>query len=229
MEYLKNMNGMKRYEYFKTKILSDLTIEELAFIHLDIDSHSCHLQSPYYLTSNLFDLVETISASFSNRRTRIYVPVMTCFAILDQIGSIYNIKGNTSDYGNGIKRAISIFATSINDDDMKSLVSLRNGLLHDGSLLNIPRYNNTPHVIFRMKQNLGQLLKQADTEWNGTYHDDLSPYTTYIDLKELQELTINIINKCKDELLNDNLDISITDPKEFYFKYLFSGQVEEEV
>ena len=92
MQYIKNMNRMDIYKYFKEKIISNLTVEELSFIHLDINSATHSLKEPYYVSSNLYDLVETVSASFSNRRTRIYVPIMTCFAILDQIGNIYSLK-----------------------------------------------------------------------------------------------------------------------------------------
>lgn len=227
MQYIKNMKGMDIYKYFKEKIISDLTVEELSFIHLDLNSATHSLKEPHYVSSNLYDLVETVSASFLNRRTRIYVPIMTCFAILDQIGSIYSLKNSTSTYQNGIKRALSIFS-SINDEkDLNSLVTLRHGLLHNGSLINI-NYNIATNVIFRMKQDLNQLLKHPNTKWDGIFHDTLTDYITYINLKELQDLTIEIINKCKEELLNDNLEISINDEKEFFYKYLFIGERQED-
>lgn len=226
MQHIKDMNGMDRYKYFSEKIISDLTIEELAFIHLDINYFSHAIKNNYYLSSNLYDLVETLAASFSNRRTRIYVPLMTEFAILDQIGCLYGKTGYSSSYGNGIKKALDTFSTFNSNEDLELLVTLRHGLLHSGSLININRNTGT-NVVFRMKQNTGQILTKPTNQWDGVFHDELTKYITFIDLKELQKLTISIIEKCMEELLNGNITISITDEKEFFYKYLFIRKHED--
>jgi hypothetical protein len=195
MQYLKNMNGMDRCKYFFGKSIAELTLEELAFIHLDINQGSRAIKDGYFLSSNLYDLVETLSASFSNRRTRIYVPLMTEFAILDQVGCLYGNKSTPTKYQNGIKNAFDIFSSFNDRDDLESLVTLRHGLLHSGSLVNTNRNTGT-NVAFRMKQDTGQVLTNPQQPWDGVYHDDLTSYLTFVDLKELQKLTISIIEKC---------------------------------
>ncbi|MFT4928869.1 MAG: hypothetical protein ACI8WB_004989, partial [Phenylobacterium sp.] len=105
--------------------------------------------------------------------------------------------------------------------DIESLVTLRNGLLHDGSLLSINK-NGKTNVLFRVAWDSEVLLKQPKMPWDGQYSDDLTSYTTIIDLKELQKLVKSIIDECNEYLKNNTLEISIKDKREFYYKYLFS-------
>lgn len=73
-------------DYYRSKNISQLTIEEMAFIHLDLLLGCQVLAGGVRLSSCLYDLFHSVITSFNNVRTKQYVPLMGCFAMLDQIG-----------------------------------------------------------------------------------------------------------------------------------------------
>lgn len=211
-------NGIETFEHFVSRELHHLSIEELVFIHL-FSRHSTPLKN-CSLVSSLYDLTETLSASFGNIRTNQYVPLMVAFSILDQIGSLYHLKDQSPKYTNGIKRSLSSFS-DFPESFLNTLVSLRHGLFHDGSLLYINKNINN-NVFFRLRKDTGQVITAPKKVWDGEFHDDLDDYVTLVDLKELQKLVLSVIERCRDAFLANKLAITITDPKEFYFKFLFA-------
>lgn len=216
----KNSNGIDISNYFGTKIISQLTIEELAYIHLDL-MHGCQVLKSGRLSSGLYDLVETVTASFNNNRTRQYVPLLGSFAILDQIGGIYSRNDKSTRYDNGIKKALDLFSNFNDPDDLETLVTLRHGIFHAGSLLHSNR-NTGINVCFRMVVSSGNVLTPPIKIWDGVFHHDLKDYVTRIDLKELQSLTTEVVRECRRLLLDGKITIKTSNPVEFFHKYLFS-------
>lgn len=205
------------FEYFSKKRLEELTIEELAYTHLEV-RRDTRLKN-CSITSSLADLVESLSASFSNNRTNQYVPLLTSFAILDQIGCLYENKNKHSKYQNGIKRSLDYFS-DFPSTDLDTLVTMRHGLVHDGSLSYINRDTQTA-VIFRMAKDKGKVISHPRVKWDGVYRDDLTDYLSLVDLRELQNVVAEVIAECKKQLLKGNLSVSISDKREFVYKYLF--------
>lgn len=206
-------------EYYRTKSISQLSLEELANIHLDINSAWQCLENGN-ISSNIYDLNETVAAGFNNNRTKQYVPLLACFSILDQIGSAYERTDQTSAYGNGIKKALDLYSNFKLNQDLEFLVTLRHGLFHDGSLTYINKSTGTK-VFFRMIMGSGKLLTPSIKPWDGVYYDDLSDYITYIDLKELHVKTKEVITECRRLLLNGKIKIMVAAPRELFYKYLF--------
>lgn len=216
-----NVNdGMEEHEYFSEKNIEDLTIEELAYVHLKNVPSRIALKN-CYLSSSLHDLVETLSASFNNYRTNQYVPLMTSFAILDQLGALYTSKTKVSRFTNGIKKSLNCFS-NLPDDEIEKIVSLRNGVLHDGSLTNISRFKNGSNVIFRLNKNHNLMVAPPQKEWDGIYRDSLEDYISQLNLSLLKNMILDIYQKHFIDLKSGNLNINITSPKEFYYKYLFA-------
>lgn len=211
--------GIDISSYYRTKNLDDLTIEELAYVHLDSFPGNQILKNGR-LSTCLYDLLETVSASFNNVRTKQYVPLLGCFSILDQIGGTYGRLDKSTTYRNGIKRALDLYSSFNNPSDIEALVTLRHGIFHDGSLVCINK-NTSTKVLFRMVVNSGKLLTPPVTVWDGVYRDVMNDYVTKIDLKELQKLTGAVINECRDVLVSGNSNIAMSDPKELFYKYLF--------
>ncbi|AXV65930.1 hypothetical protein D0907_11945 [Pseudoalteromonas lipolytica] len=213
-----NGNGFDISKYLGGKNVDELTIKELSFIHLDYHNFR-HKLKTCYLSSNLYHLTETLSCSFNNKRTSQYVPLMTSFAILDQIGCLYSPLGKSSKYKNGIKRALDLFS-EVPESHLNLLVTLRHGLFHDGSLISRNDKTKT-YVFFRMITDSGKLISEPDSHWDGVFKEELSHHTTRIDLKELQKLTLNVLDTCLKLLKIEELEISLKDPKELFYKYLF--------
>lgn len=216
---LKFGNSVAVDDYFKTRSLSDLDVEELAYIHLD-GLHGRATLSNCTVYSSLYDLMETAQSSFNNRRTRTYTPLLSCFAILDQIGGAYGSSSKSTKFGAGIKVALSLFG-SYSDDNIEKLYALRNGLYHDGSLLNVSRYGNA-NVIFRLSPDATTTITPPAVEWDGIYHDSLNSYVTKINTKKFKEDVEAIVRRCSSELLDGTLIMKISDPREFFYKFLFA-------
>ncbi|WP_313599697.1 hypothetical protein [Pseudomonas sp.] len=206
-------------DYYGTKSTSQLSSEELANIHLDI-GHRWHCLTDGNISSNIYDLNEAVNAAFNNFRTKQYVPLLACFAILDQVGSLYQRADMESPYGNGIKKAFDSYSDLKSPETLDTLVTLRHGLLHNGSLTCINR-NTKTKVFFRMITNSKKIYTPSKKQWDGIYHDSMADYTSFIDLKELHNKTKDILIECRRLLLNGKIDIKICAPRELFFKYLF--------
>ncbi len=216
---LQTLQPMDYHSYFMSKSLPELSVDELVFIHLRYQDSYRRLQD-VEVASCLTGLIDTLSASFNNVRTKQYVPLMTAFAILDQIGTLYSDATNPNQAQNGIKRALLSF-TQFPPAYIDDLVTLRHGLFHDGSLLS--RNTNTgTDVLFRMVKNSGKVLTPPKITWDGIYRDQMEDYVTRIDLKELQDLIHQVLATCKTKWKAGQLRCSISDPKEFYYKFLFT-------
>lgn len=208
------------FNFYHTKNIEELNIDELAYIHLSTTTSTTTLLN-CSLSSSLYDLRETLIASFNNNRTNQYVPLMTSFAILDQLGELYTPQGKSSNKQNGIKRCLEL-NTSLTKDDINSLVSLRNGLLHNGSLICEAQNSAQTNVIYRLSKTEPSLIKHPAIIWDGVYRDHMRDYISIVNLKKLKDLVFQIQNDIFNHLKNNKLAISISDPKEFYFKYLFA-------
>lgn len=207
------------HDYYRSKKIHELSIEELAFAHLD-DTCRFIQTMDGMISSSLFDLNQTVAASFSNVRTNQYVPLLACFSMLDQIGGLYKRTNKSCNYKNGIKKALHFYSNVTNAIELEQLTTLRHGLFHDGSLLYINSTTGTK-VIFRMIQNSGALLTPAKKPWDGLYHNDISDYVTKIDLRELQNTTTEVIKERKKLLLDKKIKITAQTPQELFYKYLF--------
>lgn len=208
------------YYFYHTKNIEDLNIHELAYIHLSTITSKTKLLK-CFLSSSLYDLRETLTASFNNTRTNQYVPLMTSFAILDQLGELYTPFGKSSNKKNGTKRCLEM-NTSLTKDDIESLVSLRNGLLHNGSLICEAQNSKQTNVIYRLSKTEPNLIKHASIKWDGVYRDHMKDYISIVNLLKLKDLVLQIHDNTFNHLKNNTVTINISDPKEFYFKYLFA-------
>jgi len=216
----KNANGFELHDHFTSKNLDELTIEELAYIHLS----RIHSRTPIKnanVSSSLCDLIETAQASAINSRTRIYTPMLALFAVLDQIGSAYRNKSKATNYKNGIKAALHSFS-AYTKDEIEYLTTLRNGLYHDGSLLS-KNDNGKTNVVFRLDPNAPKTITMPRKPWDGIYHDSLDDYISKINVASLKNDVEKIAIECLDLLQNGTLIFKINDCREFFYKFLFAS------
>lgn len=216
----KNANGFELHDHFSKKSLDELSIKELAYIHLN-RSHSTTIIKNATITSSLYDLIETAQASATNARTRIYTPMLASFAVLDQIGGAYRSNLKSTSYQNGIKVALELFGTH-SKDEIEYLTTLRNGLYHDGSLLS-KNINGKTNVLFRLDPNSPNTITMPRTPWDGVYHGSLNDYISKINVLSLKNDTETIVQNCLEQLLDDNLLFTINDCREFFYKFLFAS------
>jgi hypothetical protein len=216
----KHANEFELHDHFSSKNLDDLSIEELAYIHLNRTHHQTIVKN-VSVSSSLYDLIETAQASAINARTRIYTPMLASFAVLDQIGSAYRSKSKSTNYQNGIKVALQLFGTHTKDE-IEYLTTLRNGLYHDGSLIS-KNINGKTNVVFRLDPNAPQTITMPRKPWDGVYHDSLSDYISKINVLSFKNDVEKISMNCLDLLLNEKLNFEINDKREFFYKFLFAS------
>lgn len=212
----KNAKPYQINEYFSKKSLEELSIHELVYIYLNVNWNVTSLKNREVSTS-LHDLVENIRASYNNVRTRIYTPLLGCFMILDQLGSI--VDDPKKPLKNGIKQILNLH--TYDEKTIEYLLALRNGLMHDGSLTSLAQYSGQHNTIFRLSPDLKTTIEFPSIDWNGTFENELSVYCSKINSKRFFEEVLIIIDLVKEALLDNRLDLKIADEKEFFYKFLF--------
>lgn len=212
----------------KTKTLNQLTLQELAAIHLDQYGHPTQLKDGW-IESGMGHLVTEIQQSLPRVYTGFFSPLYGAFALLDQVGEIY-INKSLPDCGNnaasGIKKALYYFGgMPFNSDEVKALYGLRNSLMHNGSLLYRGRFKDGawegPFHRFRLNKKLTVPVKLPSEPWDGILDNLSAKNTTEINVSEICNLAIDVISKARSALQNGSLDISLMEgEKELYYRYL---------
>jgi hypothetical protein len=179
---------------FENKYPDELTAQELSFIHLDT-SYGTYFLKDCKTRSMLSFLTEGIQMAMVNDRAKNIMPIMSLMSILDQLGICYNNTAKSEPrFGNGIKRALYYFG-DINEDDkiIKVLYALRNGLLHNISLVSKNPNDERENYYFRYNSNIEGVFESAEIAWTGDFsHLDMDKNVTLISTKNLQGL----VNKC---------------------------------
>jgi hypothetical protein len=221
-----------------TKKLDQLTLLELASIHLDQYGHPRQLADGC-IQSGMGFLVGEIQHTRHQVYAGFFSPLYGAFALLDQIGEIYK---NTAlpDCGNeaasGIKKSLYYFGgMSFDSDEVKALYGLRNALMHNGSLLYRGRFDqkkNTwdgPFHRFRWNKSLATPIKLPAFQWDGEL-DHLTPAcTTEINVAKICELAIASVAAARRSLESNTLGISLKEgEKELYYRYLHHQSSEPE-
>ena len=213
-----------------TKTLQQLTLQELASIHLDQYGHPRQLADGW-IQSGMGFLVTEIQQSLPRVYTGFFSPLYGAFALLDQIGEIYKntaIPDCGNDAASGIKKSLYYFGgMPFDSDEVKALYGLRNALMHNGSLLYRGRFNQKTNVWdgpfhrFRWNKSLQGPIKLPVSPWDGVL-DHLTPLcTTEINVAKICELAIESVAAARMALDNNALAISLKEgEKELYYRYL---------
>lgn len=213
-----------------TKKLRQLSLSELASVHLDLHGHF-HQLADGVILSGMGILVTEIEQSLPRVYTGFFSPLYGAFALLDQIGEIYVNKliprcGN--DAASGIKKALYYFGgMPFDDPEVKALYGLRNSLMHNGSLLYRGRYNDKkgvwegPFHRFRWNKDLNCPIKLPVTSWDGALQNLSFQTTTEINVHEICMLALQSVRSAKDLLAHGNLGIELKEGEsELFYRYL---------
>lgn len=218
----------------RTKTLQQLTIEELAHIHLDIHGLPTMLASGW-IVSNMGGLVTEILQSRGQLNTRIFSPLYGSFALLDQIGSCYtNLSMPSCPNANasGIKKALYYFGGMPYDgDEMKALYGLRNSLMHDGSILYRGRYEGGawkgPFHHFILGSQSVKIVELPATPWDGNLQNLTFAHRTRINQRAFTDLAIEAVRNARALLAAGKLGFTLVEGEiELYYRYLFHNHDE---
>lgn len=213
------------------KTLEQLSLHDLASIHLDLYGHRKQLADGW-IESGMGHLATEIQQSLPRVYTGFFSPLYGAFALLDQIGEIYANKalppcGN--DAASGIKKALYYFGgMPFDNTEVKALYGLRNALMHNGSLLYRGRFNDKksvwegPFHRFRWNKELGVPVKLPAVVWDGNLATLGAINSTEINVSKICELALSSVQAARDALEIGNLEIQIKEGEaELYYRYLY--------
>ncbi|CAM1346137.1 hypothetical protein [Tenacibaculum crassostreae] len=216
--------------HYPEKYIVDLNEKEIIGLHLD-SSYSINELKDSYVRCTLSFLLEAIQHCRHNNHTKNLVPIMSSLSMLEQIGICYERTDLNTNFTNGIKRALILFGEYESDDDLLDILpALRNGLLHNVSLVSKAKYPNQSNYIFRYSNendNLSGVYQNSPRIWDGNF-GTLSAkgrehYTTLINTDELNDLLYKCLNNAEELNNKGLLKIKLDGGKEeLFYNYLRS-------
>ncbi len=208
------------------KHIDELSFEEMAFIHLST-SHSPISVKNAILRSTLSFIYQNIQHSLSFEYSKQLMPYLSLCAILDQLGICYNRKDKAEPkFENGVKRCLVYFGeVDENDELIKTLYALRNGLLHNISLTSIDKLNGN-HYIFQFNKEIENVYLKAEEKWDGNYETldgNRDKYTTHINIEKFRDLVYKCIEKAYNLNQNSMLELRLSGGvRQLFFDYIRS-------
>jgi hypothetical protein len=208
----------------KDKNIDELTIEEMAFIHLS-KSYSPISVKNAQLRSTLSFIYQNIQHSLSFEYSKQLMPYLSLCAILDQLGICYDRKDKTEPrYDNGIKRCLVNFGGLDENDDMISILyALRNGLLHNLSLTSNDKFKNK-HYLFGYSSEIENVYKKSEKIWDGNYDTldgNREKYTTQINVEKFRDLVYQCVQNANDLNQQSLLKLRLTGGvKQLFIDYI---------
>lgn len=210
----------------RDKKIDELSVEEMAFIHLSTSYSPISIKNAV-LRSTLSFIYQNIQHSLSFEYSKQLMPYLSLCAILDQLGICYNRKDKPEPkFENGIKRCLVYFGEIDEDDEIiNTIYALRNGLLHNISLTSIDKFKDN-HYIFRYNKEIENVYQKAEEKWDGNYETldgNRDKYTTHINVEKFRDLVYNCIQKADDLNQNSQLELRLTDGvRQLFFDYIRS-------
>lgn len=211
---------MTYIDSIRSRNLVDLTKNELAFIHLNASTSGFHIHEGV-IKSGLPILIQEINHVKCNIYSKNLVPIISSFAILDQLGYCYK-RNDMPEYSNsnasGVKKALYYFCGFPDEsDDVKALNAFRNGLMHNGSLLSRGRGKNASHYSFVYDESLTEVIEQAHVVWDGDFsHLKRPSMLTKVNPIKIIELAQNAVHKAGELLEAGNLEVVIPEIEMYY-------------
>lgn len=190
------------YKYTPAKVhekyINELTVEEMSFIHLDT-SYSPIILKNSKLRSTLSFAYQNIQHALHNENSKQLMPYISLCSILDQLGICYDRKDkNQPKFKNGLKRCLVNFGElNENDKTIDVLYALRNGLLHNISLVSFDSHKQK-YYRFRYSKDIKTVYQDPEIDWDGDYAtlDSMGDKcTTLINVEKFKDL----VYACRDK------------------------------
>lgn len=202
--------------------LSQLEKDDIVYCHLSFRSHE--MTKDFVVVSSLEAAATEMTQARGTDLTANYAPLLTGFAILDQIGSCYEnaTMAPHPTGGAAIERALYYFGgMAARSPEVEHLYALRNGLVHDASLTSHDRPKRKWYM-FRFNRNMPDVIRLPAQDWDGNAGSLGPDTTTWINPRRLTEIISNAISDLRDLRELNSGALTVLKPKEeILHKYLF--------
>jgi hypothetical protein len=199
--------------------LSELGISEVATAHLSGDPKS--YTSDFILYSTLIGIKQEMNHSKCYTNSQKFLPLLSGFAILDQIGNCYRNKrlpAFNNPKSSGILKSLYYFCGfGMGDDDSLALYQFRNGMMHGASLASQDRKGN--YHIFRYTDDRRQIVSRAPEGWDGTETGLNKDVFNWINVSLFCQMINKAIINATELLQSGDLDFLIS-KEELLHKYM---------
>jgi|GEM_PF-2484468 len=169
----------------------ELSDDEVIDIH--INCYNIAELKDFLVMSSIRRMEAEAHRAVSYENSRIFLPAMACFSILDQIGKTY-CRLDMPKYPeggkmvSGIKKAAYYFlGCEANDLKTKTLYAFRNAVMHEASFANSDKNGN--HYWFRIHKEVDEAVKVAANKWDGEPGSQTDSNCSRINPKILVEVT----------------------------------------
>lgn len=217
------MSYMEIKESIKEKELNELTLLDLAFVHVNGRKFS------EIKDGTLISVIHLVLREIEHAKTYMYsrsfLPVSAVFTVLDQIGFCYS-RNDMPVYSkaqhSGIKKALYYFCDfSEDDEDTNALNALRNSFLHSASCLSKAKRPAGPHYRFSIDQEFSELIKHSEVDWDGDFETLSDKTWTHVNYNKLVNLAESAVKEVLECLFQDTLEVSCEGgAKEFRCRFL---------
>lgn len=212
------INAMKLYK----KNVDELSEDEIIFIHLN-NNHVQMNDKP--LHSTLAITLRGVNATWNNIYQRTLIPLVSLFAVLEQLGNAYDNSNIIQDNKtNPIYRCIKNLAIDLQISlrEIDALIAFRNLLFHEISIAGSSRSiedKRLKYFYFNTSDSTSYLIKHPEIEWNGDYNELSPKNTTIISRERLKDLAEHCVLAAEELRKEKQLKIK-GEVKEFLYKYL---------
>lgn len=183
------------------KLIDELTIEEMSFIHLNTSYSPISVRNGL-LRSTLSFTHQNIQHALHNENSKHLMPYIALCSILDQLGICYDRKDKRQPrFKNGLKRCLVNFGElNENDKMIDVLYSLRNGLLHNISLVSYD-YTKKKYYRFQYSKDINTVYQNSQVDWDGNYttlDNSGDKCNTLINIEKFKDLVFSCVDKAEE-------------------------------
>lgn len=218
-----NMEFKDYYNAILDKNLNELTLKELAFVHLNGQRYNNIKHGTVHSVLPL--VIGEIRHARHQGYSKNFLPLAAAFTVLDQLGFCYSrsdIPAYSNNNASSIKKSLYYFCEfPDNDRDTKTLYALRNSFLHTASCLSKAEMPNQPNHSFVFDKDSCDLIQYPDTPWDGDFthlNDSMSTIVNPVLLVDMIEASVgNALKYLYDEKLEVSCDGG---GAEFFYRFL---------
>lgn len=191
-----------------SKPWNQLSESEVINIHLYSEISTT---TDYIILSTLRRIEREARHAIANEYSKSFLPLMACYAILDQVGKCYKNKQKspyTHQNANGIKKAAYYFlGYEENGDLTKTLYGLRNGIVHDASY--VSHAKDGSHYWYRWDDEQTEIIRTPSMPWDGTLGSRSDSNCSFVNPKVFMDSVSEMLNRMMDLNKSGYLSLSM--------------------
>jgi hypothetical protein len=178
----------------------------------------------YIYHSVLNHALREMNSASARRNSRFIVPLLTAFAILDQIGECYGLHSRIANQPTGsIKRALHHFAPAserVDPSEAHALYVFRNGLMHDASFSSYDR-SKSRWWVFRILNDVDRLSVPPREMWDGKPENISERTITWINAERLVDFVNLAVSRLIIAVRTADADLAVhLSPQDIASRYL---------